>query len=710
MTNKAISILICLLIYFQINAQSDWASPFEIVNDTASEYFVPAEKLQLLFDSSGQLTFEQIQNESISQTFKQYDSQKNQPTPTAIWFRYKLINKSGNDINIALQTSSSKSEFYIVRDSNKVENYTSGYAVDWEEKSGLKLYNVIPFKIQMNKELQIYQKRYFSRGEELPSEFSINLLNSHKYLFDLAKDSETHSTASTNLLLAFFGGILVFASILNALIFFEIREKIYLFFSLFLLFVSFEFIAIFAEAFMPGNLLAPVVIKLSGLFNFVFLMHFNIYYFEVNKQYPRWNKFITIFSILICFYILHGIYEFLKYQVMWGSDILNLTFFIYLLVMVVSIIISLKKKTPKRKTFFLAISPFILTIVGVFLSIYMERSPSLILIDSVLGITLVWAVVVFSAFLYRNYRNQGKQILQEQLEKERIILDKQLERNEYIEQQKNQLEEQVVERTKELKESLEELKSTQSQLIHSEKMASLGELTAGIAHEIQNPLNFVNNFSEVSNELIDEMKFELSSGDLEEGLAIAEDIKQNLQKITHHGKRADAIVKGMLEHSRTNTGEKSITDINQLADEYLRLSYHGLRAKDKSFNANFTTDFDPNLPKINVIPQDIGRVLLNLINNAFQAVHSSTNHPEVKVGTKQSENEIQITISDNGVGIPANIKEKIFQPFYTTKPTGQGTGLGLSLSYDIIKAHGGQINVESIEGEGSTFTVILPIK
>lgn len=710
MTNKPISILICLLIYFQIDAQSDWASPFEIVNDTASEYFVPAEKLQLLFDSSGQLTFEQIQNPSISQTFKHYDSLKNEPTPTAIWFRYKLINKSGNDINIALQTSSSKSEFYIVRDSNKVENYTSGYAVDWEEKSGLKLSNVIPFRIQMNQELQIYQKRYFSKGEELPSEFSINLLNSHKYLFDLAKDNETHSTASTNLLLAFFGGILVFASILNALIFFEIREKIYLFFSLVLLFVSFEFIAIFADAFLIGNLVAHLVIKLSGMFNFVFLMHFNIYYFEVNKQYPKWNRFITFFSIIMSFFILHGIYEFLKYRIIWESDFINWTFLAYILVLIVSTIIFLKKKNSKRKTFLIAISPFLLTVVGVFLSIYMKASPNLIHLDSVMGITLIWAVVVFSAFLYRNYSNQGKQILKEQLEKERIIFDQQLERNEYIEQQKNQLEEQVVERTKELKESLEELKSTQSQLIHSEKMASLGELTAGIAHEIQNPLNFVNNFSEVSNELIDEMKIELTSGDLEEGLAIAEDIKKNLQKITHHGKRADAIVKGMLEHSRTSTGEKSVTDINMLADEYLRLSYHGLRAKDKSFNTNFTTEFDPNLPKINVIPQDIGRVLLNLINNAFQAVQTSNNLPEVKVSTRQVENEIQITVSDNGPGIPENIRDKIFQPFFTTKPTGQGTGLGLSLSYDIVKAHGGEINVESKEVDGATFTVILPIK
>lgn len=259
-----------------------------------------------------------------------------------------------------------------------------------------------------------------------------------------------------------------------------------------------------------------------------------------------------------------------------------------------------------------------------------------------------------------------------------------------------------------LKTTLADLKTTQAQLIQSEKMASLGELTAGIAHEIQNPLNFVNNFSDVSNELIDEMKDELDKGDIEEAKAIATDIKQNLEKITHHGKRADAIVKGMLAHSRNSTGEKVLTDINALADEYLRLSYHGLRARDKSFNADFSTHLDPTLPKVKVIPQDIGRVLLNLINNAFQAVNDVEN-PKVMVATKPTENGIQITVSDNGPGIPEDIKDKIFQPFFTTKPTGQGTGLGLSLSYDIVKAHGGELIVETKEYEGTKFSLLLPL-
>ncbi|MFI5188051.1 MAG: sensor histidine kinase [Chitinophagales bacterium] len=283
---------------------------------------------------------------------------------------------------------------------------------------------------------------------------------------------------------------------------------------------------------------------------------------------------------------------------------------------------------------------------------------------------------------------------------------------------------QTVEKT------LVDLKQAQTQLVQSEKMASLGELTAGIAHEIQNPLNFVNNFSDVSSELLDEMKMELEKGNTDEAMFIVEDVKQNLEKILHHGKRADAIVKGMLQHSRTSSRQKEPTDINVLADEYLRLAYHGLRAKDKSFNAKFETDFDPSVEKINMIPQEMGRVILNLINNAFYAVTEKkksvfaeasadeANHPyepTVTVTTKSISplhggiRGVEIKVKDNGCGIPQKVLDKIFQPFFTTKPTGQGTGLGLSLAYDIVKAHGGELKVETKEGEGSEFIISLPV-
>ncbi len=259
---------------------------------------------------------------------------------------------------------------------------------------------------------------------------------------------------------------------------------------------------------------------------------------------------------------------------------------------------------------------------------------------------------------------------------------------------------------KKLEEAFADLEAAQDQLVHAEKMASLGELTAGIAHEIQNPLNFVNNFSEINNELLEDLKVAITENDTEEIEVIFRNLQENESKVTHHGKRAENIVKSMLQHSRNSAGEKELTDINALCDEYIRLAYHGIRAREKSFNVGFRTDLDPDLPKVKAVSQDMGRVLLNLINNAFQVVAGAEN-PEVIISTKKLENGIEIRITDNGPGIPDEIKDKIFQPFFTTKPTGQGTGLGLSLAYDIVKAHGGELSVKSELGKGSTFTIEL---
>jgi len=340
------------------------------------------------------------------------------------------------------------------------------------------------------------------------------------------------------------------------------------------------------------------------------------------------------------------------------------------------------------------------------------------------------AIIAGFVWIFAIWVNYNKQ--QKALEYERQQRQSEEQQKQIITTQKDELEVLVTERTaeitkqkNELQQIVNELKTTQTQLIQSEKMASLGELTAGIAHEIQNPLNFVNNFSEVNKELADELEEEAAKGNMDEVKAIAKNIKENEQKINFHGKRADAIVKGMLQHSRANTGKKEPTDINALADEYLRLSYHGLRAKDKSFNADFTTDFDESIGKINLVPQDIGRVLLNLFNNSFYAVAEKKKQqalphfqnvarqepyePIVSVSTKKLNGGLEISVKDNGVGISQKAVDKIFQPFFTTKPTGQGTGLGLSLSYDIIKAHGGEIKVETKEDKGSKFIIELPI-
>ena len=323
-------------------------------------------------------------------------------------------------------------------------------------------------------------------------------------------------------------------------------------------------------------------------------------------------------------------------------------------------------------------------------------------------------------FLANEFARTGNDLQKRIVEVEQLsikaILQEQ-EKQQILTSQNETLEIQVAERTAMLNQSLNNLKVTQNQLIQSEKMASLGELTAGIAHEIQNPLNFVNNFSEVNREMIDELEEELKAGNIEDALAIAADIKQNEERINHHGKRADGIVKGMLEHSRSQGGQKEPADINAIADEYLRLAYHGLRAKDKLFNAEIVTGFHPGLPKINIVSQDIGRVLLNLFNNAFYAVNQKKKtagpdyKPTVEVTTfTLPSGGLGVSIKDNGTGIPNAIKEKIMQPFFTTKPTGEGTGLGLSLAYDmVVKGHSGSITIDTKEGEYTTFTIYLPL-
>ena len=329
-------------------------------------------------------------------------------------------------------------------------------------------------------------------------------------------------------------------------------------------------------------------------------------------------------------------------------------------------------------------------------------------------------------------RNQQKALKKEE-EKNKIILSE----NEKLEVQVNERTSEILKQKEELEHTLEELKATQNQLIQSEKLASLGELTAGIAHEIQNPLNFVNNFSELNMELIQEFQ-EIKDKKANENnnsiLPINEDeqimndllkdISQNLAKINLHGKRASSIVKGMLQHSRTSSGQKELTDINELCDEYLRLSYHGLRAKDKSFNSDFSTSFEEKLPQIEILPQDFGRVLLNLISNAFYAVQQKdegikdgtisiegTYSPLVNIATILEKKWVKIIVKDNGIGIPKDAKSKIFQPFFTTKPTGKGTGLGLSLAYDIVtKGHNGTLEVESNEKIGTQFIIKLPLQ
>ena len=359
--------------------------------------------------------------------------------------------------------------------------------------------------------------------------------------------------------------------------------------------------------------------------------------------------------------------------------------------------------------------------VGVLLLVLTALVPGLLprpLFTTVYALIFMLPALGISLYLAREFARDAQQLQIKLGEVETLsvqTLAQEQDKQALLAAQNETLETQVAQRTGELQRSLTDLQTTQTQLIQAEKMASLGELTAGIAHEIQNPLNFVNNFAEVSTELVAELKEAQTAGDAEEVAALADDLAQNLGKIHQHGQRAASIVRGMLEHSRQSSGERAPTDLNALCDEYLRLSYHGLRAKDKTFNAELKTDFAPDLPAVSAVGGDLGRVLLNLLTNAFYAVKQRQllgqpgYAPAVGMSTRQANGQVEIRVTDNGTGMPAAVQAKIFQPFFTTKPTGEGTGLGLSLSYDIVtKGHGGTLAVESREGEGTTFIITLP--
>ena len=444
-------------------------------------------------------------------------------------------------------------------------------------------------------------------------------------------------------------------------------------------------------------------ISFAGVFTFMPLLVAKVF----KKYIPRPLKMYaiaTIIFVIICFFSGWD-----KDKIYLANELLSFLLCTYYLVV--------SRKILKGAKWAIVIGLILTQLIGgsmdAIINLHLgvsESVGSLLMFGSYLSFPLCLLVYVALQMkeVNRDVRNKAEKIVQVTEEKKDLLAS-----------QNRLLEEQVKERTTELTQSLENLKATQSQLIQSEKMASLGELTAGIAHEIQNPLNFVNNFSEVNLELIEEVKSEKLKVNSKRNEALENellnDIAANLEKINHHGKRADVIVKGMLQHSRSSNGVKEQTDINALADEYLRLAYHGLRAKDKSFNAMLKTDFDASIGNVNIIPQDIGRVILNLITNAFYVVDEKKKQtggdyePIVSVSTKKNNGKVEISVKDNGNGIPAKVLDKIFQPFFTTKPTGQGTGLGLSLSYDIVKAHGGEIKVETKQGEGTVFITKLPI-
>jgi len=744
------SILIILIIRFVQSVgfgQTLLPPVFEITSDTAYIQTINSSRYQMLEDKAGKWTINDVTTLPLSDNFY-YRNEKSSTRDTlsnVYWFRYKLKNSMDHEAKISLNSESEYDDFYLLEPDGKWKHFVSGVFNNWEKKDGLKYFNCIPLVLKPDEELNIYQ-RIKNDAAGLVSGFAISILSAEKVQKNESLVVHENYFKKMHIEEAFVVGLLFLAVFFNLFFFRIVHEKVYLYFALFVLFLCINRLYnISYSFFMIENaewLRYMYYLKFAWVFIIFFLIQFFRHFFETKSRYPRWDKWLIGLAILnIIFYIirfLSKIYFKNAYSLL-PLTVANITFFFVPL----SIIITLFLYTHSHD------KSLRLVIIGSFPLMIFYLLDSLDGVAEALHITLgfstffetlnfyfreleiicvTWMVLFFSWILFMRYDKLIKENAQIALDKERFAKEKEMEKNELISRQKVELEQQVAERTANLKQSLEDLKSTQTQLIQAEKMASLGELTAGIAHEIQNPLNFVNNFSEVSTELVDEMNDEIDKGNLGLVKEIACDLRQNLEKINHHGKRADAIVKGMLQHSRTSSGVKEPTDINALADEYLRLAYHGLRAKDKTFNVTMKTDFDETIGKINVIPQDIGRVILNLITNAFYAVTEKKQQlaknlsglenltglkgyePNVWVSTKKLSNSISISVRDNGNGIPDKVLAKIFQPFFTTKPSGQGTGLGLSMSYEIVtKAHGGELKVDTKEGESAAFTIFLPL-
>ena len=745
---KIVLLLLFIISSFISKGQNTCPPAFEIKTDTVEDLDIPDKNWQMLEDASGKLTINQVSSEA-------FDSKFHINTTAAkglnynintYWARYALKNTLPYPIKITIPEGGvAYAWLYISQPNNTRKAETTGKLVPWSKRDGLKRLRQFVLTIAPGQTITLYERDIFDFRSDKPKDYSLSI--SFKEPVVQAGYIDNDKSYIEDIVNAIVLGVLLMAGLTNMLFFRIVREKTYLYFSLFLLSYGFY---IFLNAtdiiFREERYIWAYIPLFFVAMMFYSIMHFTRHFLLTNIHTPKWDVFLIVLSYVQCISWLTD--AFIPSSLSYNAHFISLTLaavitYSYMpLILATMLYYYFKNKT--SRTGIIAILPGLLWwglgYTYIFISKILNElykipySKLYIWIGEtntiVTLIVFSWLIIVFSWALFKRYQGLQQSLIQ-------ASLDREIERNQLIAKQNEDLEEKVTLRTAELSaanrelseqqeeitaqrdqlsETVNELKTTQQQLIQSEKLASLGELTAGIAHEIQNPLNFVNNFSEVSMELVDEMDEELAKGDTDEAKAIAADIKQNLEKIIHHGKRADGIVKGMLQHSRTSTGERQPTNINVLADEFLRLSYHGLRAKDKIFNAELVTNFNESLPKVNIVQQDIGRVLLNLFNNAFYAVNQKQKtagenyKPEVTVTTSAENNQVVISVKDNGVGISDAVKDKIMQPFFTTKPTGEGTGLGLSLSYDIVvKGHGGRIEVESTEGEGSEFTVFLPL-
>jgi signal transduction histidine kinase len=653
--------------------------------------------ISILEDKNSNFTIDRVASDSLFRQFKPSDQVilNFGFTSSSYWLYFEMDAPDDKLLLELAHTHLEKVDFYAIDEKGAMKKLSSGYSIPINQKYKKHHFQVFP----------VFQGKY---------KYFVNIGKPVQPLPVRIHDIDTYEikTYRQRLVFGFYLGLIFFVILSNLFFYISLKNRLFLFYSgIVLVYLSYAWMVMDGFiVYFTDNIDLKFWYKNIPTFGVPLQMIYALVFLEMSKYSPKVNRYTWW---LIYYFIAYAIIKFwIPETSLYAMNTLHalISFFgmCYLGYHA--------HKKGNRLGIYFALAYLIYFILVLTEATYVQiGTPGYIAELSFVAWATIIEAFILSFLLSKRFewekeesdrlRNVAqKQLLAQTLENERIVRE-----------QNTILEQRVEERTEELNNSIKNLKLTQTQLIQAEKMASLGELTAGIAHEIQNPLNFVNNFSEVSSELVDEIFEEIDKGDINEVRALTGDLKSNLEKITHHGKRAGDIVKGMLHHSRKSTGQKEMTDINALCDEYLRLAYHGLRAKDKSFNATMSTDFDPLVPKLEVVSQDLGRVILNIITNAFYAVNERSKsgepgyEPTVIVATKKHENKVEILIRDNGSGIPSHIKDKIFQPFFTTKPTGQGTGLGLSLAYDVVNSHEGEIKVESEIGKGSVFIISLTI-
>ncbi|GAA4405516.1 hypothetical protein GCM10023187_23950 [Nibrella viscosa] len=762
--------LLCLLLVLSLSAvlaQQSLPPVYELKTDTATYVKLDSVYSQVLEDNSGKLSLRDVTGTAAEKHFVALASRKSglDFTIRTYWFRFRIKNTLEHDALIYLGNQNDYLDMYSrLLVSGPWLHQRTGKRVPWAERDGLKASMALPLTIPKGQEMLVYQRWHvdvpltdLDEDDLVPTFIFRDQLVKTVYVKRLESNREQRILFKTIIY-----GIIMLMALYYLSVFLVVRERVYLLLVAFLICLGIYNLPVsIYNYFVSGSAIFQPITRyldyLSTILFYVFFAEFIRQFLKTRTNLPRLDRRLTrtVLALILWYtaYLTVANTGVLPLSTRSAGGVLVLVssvlgilaiYPLFCITVVAMLVESYRSGVQGAKLLLVALCPYVLFAAWNLINLFASREvvPPYEAIEvsqngtsEVLeGIAAVWLVVLFSGALTQRYNQMRKEIADQALERERLEKEREIERHQIIEAQKVELERQVAERTAKvlaqkeeieaqrdnLAKTLTDLQNTQTQLIHKEKMASLGELTAGIAHEIQNPLNFVNNFAESSVDLLSELHEgpvqTMAESHREDADDLLEDLVQNLQRITHHGQRAGSIVKSMLEHSRAGTGEKTPTDLNALTEEYLRLAYQNVRLKDDSFQADLRLKLDHGLEKVPVIPQEMGRVLLNLYSNAFYAIQEKRRQqngafqPQLAVSTHLNNGKIEIRVKDNGTGIPKEIINKIYQPFFTTKPTGQGnTGLGLSLSYDIVtKGHNGEINVETELGEFTEFIVRLP--